>query len=58
MFLLFGFVFLMLGVMSRGALILAMRNSHYSSRFSYLATWFLVSPLLFVGIVMILLTLH
>lgn len=47
-----GTVFILAGLMFRGVIVVAMRRSSYD-RFSYLATWIVVSPVLFIGIVLL-----
>lgn len=47
-----GAVFILAGLMFRGVIVIAMRHGSYD-RFSYMATWIAVSPILFIGIVLI-----
>ncbi len=47
--LMLGTVLVLAGFSIRGLLVTAMRRSDYYDYFSYLGTWVLVSPALFIG---------
>lgn len=45
-----GVILSLVGFIMRGVLVLAMSRSYYYDRFSYLATWVLISPAILIGL--------
>jgi len=45
-----GVILILVGFTIRGVLVLAMSRSYCYDRFSYLATWVLVSPAILIGL--------